>query len=786
MLLLAALTVGSGSAWAETKTSNMVFDKACNGSGTADDGVTWTVTSDGTESTFDSTKGIHYGTGSSSVGYIQLNTSGITGTITKVVVNASTASGVSATLSVTVGGATFGETASLTSTATSYTLTGSASGEIVVRVAKPSKATKALYLRSIRVTYEETSELEDCDLALTDAPVALTFDLYNNSAAQTISYTTSSTGAVSVAASDYATFSVDQTNKTITVTPKTAVTPSAQTITVSQEADETYAAGSVTFTLSVANSDPNVPGTENNPYTVAQAIANTPSSGTSANVYIKGIVSKFQASDIISDGANYRYYISDDGTTTNQLLVYKGKGLNNVTFSSADDLLVGDEVVILGGLTTFNSTKEVAANNYIVSLTRPASIQVASTTINVDAEGYTDEVTVTPYGIDSTTGLDIVFYEADGTTTTTYSWITANINNSGNLKYIVEENEGAARSAYLKVYGLDSEANDVYSELITITQSAAKPSLTLGKAYVVCDWSGFSGSYITTTTEETINDVVFDVNQVCKQVDLQLKASVGEMTSQVIKSANGYSVIIVTGEGSNASGILTVQIGDETAQTVTGASKTLTVTTSSTSAKFTIKNQHSGAMRIKSITIIPIINSPAVQSYGWASYIAAQDVEFAAGTAYVVTDASLADGLTLEEVTQIPAGTPVLLKGEGTKSVTLLNSTPDAPTTNLLSIGTGSVASDSYAYVLAKDGDGAAFKQWDGEATVLNGRVVLLLDEAVASSRSIFVLGNEATGISDIENTHFSDGSCFDLQGRRVAQPTKGLYIVNGRKFIQK
>jgi uncharacterized protein YlzI (FlbEa/FlbD family) len=26
----------------------------------------------------------------------------------------------------------------------------------------------------------------------------------------------------------------------------------------------------------------------------------------------------------------------------------------------------------------------------------------------------------------------------------------------------------------------------------------------------------------------------------------------------------------------------------------------------------------------------------------------------------------------------------------------------------------------------------------------------------------------------------------YDLQGRRVAQPTKGLYIVNGKKYIVK
>ena len=158
MLLLLCLVVrGVNSAWADN-TSTLTFTSACSGSGTADDGVEWTVASDGTESTFDNTKGIHYGTGKAEVQYITLSTSEISGTITKVVVNASAASGVSATASVTVGGSAFGGDAqSLTTSAADYTFEGSASGEIVVTVTKPSKATKAIYVKSVTVTYTTTS-----------------------------------------------------------------------------------------------------------------------------------------------------------------------------------------------------------------------------------------------------------------------------------------------------------------------------------------------------------------------------------------------------------------------------------------------------------------------------------------------------------------------------------------------------------------------------------------------------------------------------------------------------
>jgi hypothetical protein len=53
-------------------------------------------------------------------------------------------------------------------------------------------------------------------------------------------------------------------------------------------------------------------------------------------------------------------------------------------------------------------------------------------------------------------------------------------------------------------------------------------------------------------------------------------------------------------------------------------------------------------------------------------------------------------------------------------------------------------------------------------------------------SRMMFVFDGEATGIQSIENGQLAIGNYYDLQGRRVAQPTKGLYIVNGKKVIMK
>ena len=52
-----------------------------------------------------------------------------------------------------------------------------------------------------------------------------------------------------------------------------------------------------------------------------------------------------------------------------------------------------------------------------------------------------------------------------------------------------------------------------------------------------------------------------------------------------------------------------------------------------------------------------------------------------------------------------------------------------------------------------------------------------------ASSRIIMSFGDEGTGIMDFDNGQWTtDDKLFDLQGRRVVSPAKGIYIKNGKK----
>ena len=88
-------------------------------------------------------------------------------------------------------------------------------------------------------------------------------------------------------------------------------------------------------------------------------------------------------------------------------------------------------------------------------------------------------------------------------------------------------------------------------------------------------------------------------------------------------------------------------------------------------------------------------------------------------------------------------------------------------------------------YVLANHGGNVGFYKWTGSA-LASGKVYLPASE-VAGARD-FIGFDETTGIANINSdakTLFN-GDFYNIAGQRVAQPTKGLYIVNGRKVVVK
>lgn len=72
--------------------------------------------------------------------------------------------------------------------------------------------------------------------------------------------------------------------------------------------------------------------------------------------------------------------------------------------------------------------------------------------------------------------------------------------------------------------------------------------------------------------------------------------------------------------------------------------------------------------------------------------------------------------------------------------------------------------------------------------TIAGGKCYLKVAKTAAPAPSLsFVDGEGTTGIENIaQPSTLSNQPIYDLNGRRVAQPTKGLYIINGKKVILK
>lgn len=102
-------------------------------------------------------------------------------------------------------------------------------------------------------------------------------------------------------------------------------------------------------------------------YSIAEAVAIV-DAGEDLNtkVYVKGTIS--QIDEISTSYGNATYYISDDGSTTNQLEVYRGYSVGGAKFTNTEEVKVGDEVIVYGKLTLFKSTYEFTSGSQLYSV----------------------------------------------------------------------------------------------------------------------------------------------------------------------------------------------------------------------------------------------------------------------------------------------------------------------------------------------------------------------------------------------------------------------------------
>lgn len=157
-----------------------------------------------------------------------------------------------------------------------------------------------------------------------------------------------------------------------------------------------YLNGETTISDTESDVDPEGSGTLDDPFNVAGANDYLDNGGDQdAYVYVKGIIS--QISEVSTSYGNATYYISDDGSTSNQFYVYRGYGLNNTKFTSESDIAVGDTVIIYGQLIIYYSTYEFAQYNYIVYQNGAGSSDSSDDTDDSSSDG--DGTLSNPYSV---------------------------------------------------------------------------------------------------------------------------------------------------------------------------------------------------------------------------------------------------------------------------------------------------------------------------------------------------------------------------------------------------
>ena len=203
-----------------------------------------------------------------------------------------------------------------------------------------------------------------------------------------------------------------------------------------------------------------------------------------------------------------------------------------------------------------------------------------------------------------------------------------------------------------------------------------------------------------------------------------------------------------------------------------------------------------GSVYIEDITI-----SKEEQNIGGATLVSENALDFTDVTeieAYVATAAS-AGTVTFNRVYKVAAETPLYLKANAAVSVDVpvLDGDPETISTNLLkgsATNTTDLRStdDTKYYVFGVLDDEAGFYpvSTTGTLTSAAGKAYLELAASQASlARSIRMVFDDVTGINTVkenEGNETGDNIWYTLQGARVAKPTHGIYIRNGKKIFIK
>ena len=186
-------------------------------------------------------------------------------------------------------------------------------------------------------------------------------------------------------------------------------------------------------------------------------------------------------------------------------------------------------------------------------------------------------------------------------------------------------------------------------------------------------------------------------------------------------------------------------------------------------------------------TSVDIVYTPTVtiSSAGYATFGYPVALDLTGIEAY--TAAVSGDKVVLSSVKgkKIPANTGIILEGSGDVTISLTTEATDDITGNELLVSDGTVTGDGTIYVLGQNSEGkVGFGLLKTGDVLAAGKAYLIVTGS--DSPSFIDIDDNVTGIQQVKGSMSQVESYYNLNGQRVAQPTKGVYIVNGKKIIIK
>ena len=190
--------------------------------------------------------------------------------------------------------------------------------------------------------------------------------------------------------------------------------------------------------------------------------------------------------------------------------------------------------------------------------------------------------------------------------------------------------------------------------------------------------------------------------------------------------------------------------------------------------------------------------SVTIGSTGYSTFSSPVPLDFSGVsglTAYVATVVG-GSSVTLSPVTTAPANTGLVLAGTANETYNIpVTASAATPASNLLvgCIVNTTVAADATSgfnnYVLINNNGTPEFQSLKDNGATIPGGKAFLKNGVYSTPAPILgiIFEDETSGIDEVSSQKEGvKGAYYNLAGQRVAQPTKGLYIVNGRKVVIK